>query len=185
MKLKPGRFREVAARKRRLYAWALLLALGFQRIIGLVGSEMVYVVQVSAKMNATEVAIADKLRHDTGLDVRVEVQDDEKLASLLALGYSTPFVFVEEIDGQVCYYTVANPTYQFITSDAVGNEQSDEQLPQSPSPTSKEKLIADFYFWRHGFLLQDQTSFHASIAFLASFWRSPLIDVTSPPPEMA
>ncbi|MDV7399547.1 hypothetical protein RZS08_49495, partial [Arthrospira platensis SPKY1] len=73
------------------------------------GSDIVYAVEVEWQMDATETAIAEEVRHQTGLEVRVEVQDQEQLGFLLNLGYATPFIFSSETDdGQIHYYTVSD-----------------------------------------------------------------------------
>lgn len=172
-------------RKRRLYAWVLLLALFSQRLLGLVGSDLVYAVEIDAMMNPAEEAIAEKLQDDTGLDFNVEIRDKEQVDFLLRLGYSTPFLLSENIDGETQYYTLSHPQKNRIKVAQVPSGEPDTQIPPNPVRSGKDRLIADFFFWSSAFMVKQPSNAPIPGATLASCAEAPFIAIPSPPPQRA
>ncbi len=172
-------------RKRRLYAWALLLVLFSQRLLGLVGSDIVYAVEIDAMMNPAEEAIAEKLRDDTGLEFKVEIRDEEQVGFLLRLGYSTPFLLSEDIDGETRYYTLSHPKETEMKVARTPSGEPDTRIPPNPVRTGKDRLIADFFFCSSGFVVKQPANASIPGATLPSFSEAPFLAIPSPPPQRA
>jgi hypothetical protein len=172
-------------RKERIFAWALLLLLCVQRILGLVSNELVYSIEVMSDMNDVESLIAERLERETGTDVEVRVRDREEVESLQILGYSAPFVFSEEVDGDLWYYTIENKlpqlieyTYKETRSSAPAN------LPDS-NRLSKEEVLTKFFCWESVFTVHHPTTVNISGSTVPQLLDDPFLSIPSPPPRPA
>lgn len=147
---------------------------------------MVYVAEIDIRMNDKEEAIAEKARAETGLEIQVNIHDDGQIRSLQGLGYSAPFIFSEEIDGEAYHYTLRDSQAQGVRYTInTTTDQDDPLMPPLAAKTLKDRLFSDFYFFGAGFLAPDITGFNPlKTGFLPS-WKEAFPSIPSPPPELA
>ncbi len=169
--------------RKRFAAWFLLLALCLQRTVGFVGNEVAIAVEMEAGMDSTEQAIADKIKEQEGFDARIDVQDDAEMESLQKLGYLAPFIFSEEVDSAVCFYTVEYAPKTMLVNTVVGNGQSDPNLPASSSKSFNERLFSSFCFWENIFAINHQPFFNTTTFSVPHYWEQSYIPILSPPPK--
>ncbi len=171
--------------KRSIYfAWLLLLTLCLQRIIGYVGSEYAYAVEVDTFMDRQEQMIADRLRSETGAETQVDIVDEQRIAYLHSLGYVTPFLFSEEVDESSVVYTVDQASKKEITYcyDAP-DEQPTDPLPQNR--TFNNQWFPDFCFGEaYSFTPAERTQ-NLRISTLLSIPEQSFMAIPSPPPKWA
>ncbi|MCB0629275.1 MAG: hypothetical protein R2824_26290 [Saprospiraceae bacterium] len=170
-------------RKGRIFAWVLLLILCLQRVLGLVSSELVYTVEVISGMSDIETTIAQKLQQETGTEVQIKIRDRNEVENLQILGYSAPFVFSEDVDGTIWYYTVENKpsdviryTYNEAGSNAPAN------LPDT-NRFSKEDVLTKFFWWTPRLPSHSLVAADVSGQTVPQFRDDPFIAVRYPPPR--
>lgn len=174
-----------AHKKRLFYAWILLAAICSQRLIGLVGSDIVFAVEIERQMNAAETAIAEEIMRLTGLDVRIEVQNPEQLDLLMNMGYATPFIFSSETaDGQIHYYTVSGLPATAVETICADLEKQAPPLPSHPVRASKDRLVADFCFGEPQWFSRDLHIAPCPGCLHPPRWQDPFIPVNAPPPRL-
>ena len=88
-------------------ALLLLSMLCLQRVIGVLGIEVSYVVDHSTQMSFTERMIAANHGTITGVHSNIKVLTPNDRRSIAAKGYAAPLVCAAEIDGEVIEYTFA------------------------------------------------------------------------------
>lgn len=171
-------------RKRRVYAWVLLITLFLQRILGMVGSDIVYAIEIDTEMTEVEKVITEKIHEQTGANLQIQVQGQEKITSLLKMGYATPFVLSEEIDGKIHHYSVVDTPSRTVevVVDALPN-QPDSPCPLNPVRTLKHNMIADFYFWESAFRIAISPCFNYQSGTSPNFWQAPSLSIPTPPPQ--
>ena len=128
---------------RQYLAWPLVLILAFQQMAGRIYVNIAYSVEAASVMNDREREIATSLSGETGIEAYVEIRDAQKLSHLYGLGYGTPFVFSEEISGEVNYFTVENTpaaTGKYVY--ALGGQADDEKKPEKKA--FLDRLVPDF-----------------------------------------
>ena len=170
---------------RSVLSWLMLLIFFAQRIIGLVGGEIVYAVEVESRRNPTEEVMVEKIRSEKGLDMQVAVRSEAELEHLLKLGYSTPFLFSAEVDGQTVYYTLDDDPASAEAVNYAPLQTPDAQIPPNGNRALKNKLIADFYFQDSAFQLTSPALIKLPGAALPSCRQAPFIPTPSPPPKAA
>ncbi len=125
-------------------AGLLLLAIGYQQLVGRSYVRRVYYVEIEAEMNQKEAAVAQRYRSSTGIDAFVEA--DGQAALLLQTnqrsGYGAPVVFSKEIDGELYHFTVDQEAVRIACES--GCQQAPLELPNSQ--TLLQKLFPDYYF---------------------------------------
>lgn len=169
--------------KKRFAAWFLLLVLCLQRTVGFVGNEVVIAVEMDADMDFTEQAIAEKIKEKEGFDAQIELRDGADLESLQKLGYLAPFIFSEEVDSAVCFYTVEYAPKTMLVNTIVAHGQSDPDLPSNSSKSFKERLFSSFYFWENTFAINYQPFFNTTAFTVPHLWENSFIAIHSPPPK--
>jgi hypothetical protein len=169
--------------RKRFAAWFLLLALCLQRTVGFVGSEVVIAVELGADMDFTEQAIAEKIKQQEGIDANIQVQEEGDLESLQSLGYLAPFIFSEEVDSAVCYFTVEYAPKTMLVNTSVEQGQSEPNLPSNASKSFSERLFSAFYFWENAFALEYQPIFNTTACSVPHYWDNSHISILSPPPK--
>lgn len=153
-------------------------------MIGFVGSEVVYAVEVEESMNGTEQAIADRIMDEEGYDANIRIHDEAQLEAMQRLGYLAPFIFSEEVDSSVCYYTVEySPKTVMLDAYANANPTDNDQ----PLPTSQsfnDRLFSAFYFWESNFTLTLYPTIITQRSVVPHYWDDSCIAIPSPPPKM-
>lgn len=171
-------------KKRFYFAWFLLLALCLQRIIGLVGSEIVYAIEVERNMNKVEEAIAEKIKNETGFDLFIANKDKNQMEQLENLGYSAPFIFSENIDSQLYYYTVDISNVTTFSFSKVDGKNPDPTIPFDINRSFKDRLFSDFYFSEPNLLIKKNPFFNIDGTAYLHSWKDPFISILSPPPKL-
>ncbi|MCB0607740.1 MAG: hypothetical protein H6562_10315 [Lewinellaceae bacterium] len=129
--------------KRPFYAWALILLILFQWVGGRIYINAGYAVEVETRMNNREKAIAAKMEAETGIKARVQIQDEEQLEALHRLGYGAPYIFTEEDNGQVSYFTINNQATERIQVRYQPVNQPDQD-ERSAKKAVLERLFSSF-----------------------------------------
>lgn len=163
-------------------AWLLLLSLCFQRIISFVGQEVVYAVELEERMDGTERLITEKIKQKIGIDTHIDIHDENELELLLKRGYSAPFIFSEEINGHLYYYTIDNTPVKVVDVSFETNQEPANQKPYTAN-VSSGKQFSDFYFWNLGFLLKRLPTFNSRFVSFQHILEAPYPTVPSPPPK--
>ena len=169
--------------RKRFAAWFLLLALCLQRTVGFVGNEVLVAVETETGMDATEQAISDKIQEREGLETKIQVQDESDLESLQKLGYLAPFIFSEEVDSAVCYFTIEYAPKTVLVNTVAEQGQKDSNLPANSSKSFNERLFSAFYFWENAFALENQPIFNTTTFSVPHYWDNSHISILSPPPK--
>lgn len=172
-------------RHRRNLACLLLITFCLQRLLGILGSHLMYAVEVAVQMDQPELELAEKIRAEAEVDVQVEILDDDRLEQLQQLGYSSPFIFSEEIDGEAVYYTIdqaRTETVQLSLSQARSPDPT--QLPQG-NKLLTSLLLSKFFFWEQAFHLSTFTNLSLPGTTVPHFVQVAFLPVHSPPPKLA
>ena len=172
-------------KKRFYFACLLLLAFCLQRIIGIVGSEIVYAIEVESRMNAVEQTIAEKFKKETGVEIQIKLEDDDQMDWLLNLGYSAPFIFSDKIDDQIHYFTIEKFPDRIVTYAYHATDQPDQQVPVDNPRNFKDRLFSDFYFWESGLSFKKFSMIKPGLGLFPLFRKNPFIAIPSPPPKLA
>lgn len=171
--------------KRCIYAWFLLLTICVQRVVGYIGTEISYTIEVKIEMNELEEAIADKILDQSGQDLEVQVLDEEQTDFLQGLGYGAPFILTDTIDNKECSYTIAYPPRTILVDCDTNSDQSEDEQPFNTSKSFNDKLYSPFFFW---VVKLNDLSWEVLIINPHTLNRSllnPFIPVLSPPPKLA
>lgn len=169
--------------RRRNYAWFLLLTLCFQRMIGFVGSEVVYAVEIKTGMDEAEEAIAQRIKSETGYEMHVTVHDENQAELLQKLGYVAPFLFLEEIGNRESFYTVEDPSAKTETYLCKIPKQNDNSQPFSTAKSFNDRLFSSFYFWEFNYTMYSFPSINLKVFSNPYALESICISVPSPPPK--
>ncbi len=135
----------IAHKRKRYFAWLLLLTLCLQRIVGYVSSEYLYALEVQTFMNREEQAIANKIKAETGAETKVEIVDEARIAYLQSLGYVTPFLFSDKV-GEASYVFTIDQSFRedSVSYLAADTSPESDQFPQNR--TFNNQWFPDFYF---------------------------------------
>ncbi|MCB0634863.1 MAG: hypothetical protein R2824_12800 [Saprospiraceae bacterium] len=139
------------SRKRQCLAVLLLLVLCSHRIVGLLSTDLVYLMEVNAAMDDREQAIADRIRTDSEVEVHVELQSDEQMEWLQTLGYSAPSIFSEDVDGETVYYTIDDPMAKAVEYEHFDTEPQPLGTSDKFPTASPDQRLSKFFFWDHHF----------------------------------
>lgn len=136
-------------------------------------------------MNGQEKSISEKILAETGFDLHIEIQGDDQIKALQGLGYSSPFIFSEEIEGQLSYYTLNESPVKALSYSFTTEEKQNPEAPLNTSRALKDRLFSDFYFPEPGFWLKELPGFHSQLTAILPSWENSFLSITSPPPELA
>jgi len=168
---------------RRIYAWALLLALGLQRIVGPVANEEIVVLDIPFEMNKTEKIIAHKLGDELGSELSIAILDTRDRDVLTYMGYSAPFVFSETVDEEVRYFTINENPKTLLLQDKGNQSDIPDNCPMQSQRAAKDRLFSDFYFNYPEIPSFDYPNFAIRESTVPDFWKEPFIAISSPPPR--
>lgn len=172
-------------RKEQLFAWLLLSVLCLQRILGLVGHDLVYMVEEASGMTELEMVVSEKVKRETGADVQVRIQKQDQLELLQMLGYSAPFIFSKEIGDTTLYYTLEYTSPRVIQHTFAEPGSTDPlELPNS-TRFLKEVVLSKFFWWETGLTFWNTPAERVSGKTVPHFWDDSFISVPSPPPRLA
>lgn len=136
-------------------------------------------------MDGQEKRIAEKILAETGFDLHIEIQSDGQIKALQGLGYSSPFIFSEEIEGQLSYYTLNESPVKALSYTFTTEEQQKPEAPADTNRAIKDRLFSDFYFLEPCFWLKELPGFHSRLTAILPSWENSFLSITSPPPELA
>lgn len=135
-------------------------------------------------MDQQEQVIADKIKSETGFDTHIRIHDDEEIAFQQKLGYLTPFLFSEEIDGQTYFYTVENSPLTTVEYSHAETKQPDPEAPYS-SKSYSDWLFPKFYFRGSQFSMYQFSTLSIRGTTIPHFGEDPFLTIPFPPPETA
>lgn len=131
--------------KKPLLAWSLLLLLFTQQVVGRAYWTVVSTVEMDAKMNDTETRIADIIHEDIGFESIVRVHDEEQIDHLLSMGYGTPFLAAEIVNGDTAYFSVQQEEFETTQFTHLDKAPQQQDTPTNHQ-VSIEKWFPDFCF---------------------------------------
>lgn len=136
-------------------------------------------------MNAKEEAIAEKIKIETDFDLHIEIRDDRQIKALQDLGYSSPFIFSEEIDGQTCYFTLSESPVRAVSLTYTTTGHQNQETPPHSARSFKDRLFSDFYFWETSLQACESPGLLSRETTTPSYRENPFLSIPSPPPEVA
>lgn len=170
--------------KRRCFAWLLLAAFCLQRILGIVGSHWVQVVEIEVDMDQREQQIADRIRTENQFDVQVKIQDEQQLEFLQSQGYTAPFIFSDELDGEVWYYTIDHTSTELIKYEHSLSEQQEPLPGPGDQRVTPDDLFSKFFFWDQDLFLHPLPIMAIPGQTIPHFPGDSFMAVSYPPPEL-
>ena len=172
--------------RRKLFAWLLLGALCLQRLVCLIGVEVMHVVEVRQDMTGLEQAFANQLTDLDGTMLYVRAQDQENQVPIRNIGYLPSIVLAEEVGDEIVYLTLSNEPFRtYETVNLTKNVTPDQEDPFCQTRVNKSRMFSDFYFDQMKIPSQ-LTSAETQLTLpLPAFWENPVTKVPTPPPRQA
>ena len=129
-------------------AWLLLILTSFQWIGGRLCYKVIYSVEISRQMNEAEMAVAESLMSETGIEAHVQILDRTEI-NIDGIGYSNFFLFSREMEGETVYYQLNSAPADLVDFELVLDPDGDAQ-ERSPKMALLDRLFSDFTLYDSG-----------------------------------
>lgn len=127
---------------RTLVAWLLVVVASVYLLGGYLCLRGMYAVAIEKPMTATEHAIVEKLRSETGMRSRVRILSDEQV-NPRGGGYSGTFFFSAELEGEEVHYVIDQDPIQIVDLEYFIGRYSDRDQ-QSNQAVLLARLFSPF-----------------------------------------